>query len=1031
MTRVFGQGLRFALLASSFLAAGAAAAKDPPLSIANGFRLGDAGVLCTAQIQPADRRLTGVFDRAYVLTCRDAASAVGSLIAVRRAVDIAGEASVIESGALSCSAPTSATVENVGTVASLNCRDEDSKLDYRRYLVSRGKTNYLVEGLAGYDPALRLALASVVNDALQAGSVQVATTEVSDAAAFARTQAGAYDPSAARTEAYARNNGGRFAESAEFFENLAAREGNDAASRAEALANQGLQQSNMSNFPAAERLLAAADRASPKGNGVIQRLLRNYRAINQLNQHNADAALEQLKIAVADVIDEQDQDSLRTGLITLPLADEINKDASSTQAVVGLGNELRPAERAAVLDAQALQLAGIAARQQGRLGDASDLLGSARGKLMEVRDGRLLSAAWLSAEIDVERALVAEAAGDRGSAAGAFDTAIGILQQSFPESPMLLATMARKAGYLARSADQAGALALYGEVVDRSATIADSGTALRELLAPYFQLLARDGSADAAARMFRASQALQRPGVAQTQAVLARQMSEGDSEASAMFRLAVTRTREIVRTEAEIARLSAKAAPTARDLTNLGAAKASLDAMRADQTQLQAKLADYPRYKVLAPQQTELEEVRAALRPGEGYYKMMVIGDRLYAIYATHDTARAFRLEPTKGQMGADVAAIRDTIVRIENNQAITDPFDAARARKLYLQLFAPIDGEVQGLKHLIFEPDGPMLQLPPYVLISRQQGLDAYLARQASADADPFDMRGIDWLGRGRDVSISVSPRSFLDLRAIAPSHARQAYLGLGTNTMVVSRPVAAVADECDWPLTTWQAPISPAELAIGEAAFGPANSTVVTGDAFTDTALLNNEELDNYRILHFATHGLVTAPRPDCPPRPALVTSFGGQGSDGLLSFREIFDLQLDADVVILSACDTAGAATSAASREAGVATGGNYALDGLVRAFVGAGARSIVASHWPVPDDYDATKRLISGLIEAKPGQPIADALGEAQQGLMDDKDTSHPFYWAAFIILGDGAKPLVPVGAMAGGAVGEAGREAASR
>ena len=67
-----------------------------------------------------------------------------------------------------------------------------------------------------------------------------------------------------------------------------------------------------------------------------------------------------------------------------------------------------------------------------------------------------------------------------------------------------------------------------------------------------------------------------------------------------------------------------------------------------------------------------------------------------------------------------------------------------------------------------------------------------------------------------------------------------------------------------------------------------------------------------------------------------------------------------------MILSACDTAGLATVSASREAGVASGGNYALDGLVRAFVGAGARSVVASHWPVPDDYGATRRLMAGLL-----------------------------------------------------------------
>ena len=73
----------------------------------------------------------------------------------------------------------------------------------------------------------------------------------------------------------------------------------------------------------------------------------------------------------------------------------------------------------------------------------------------------------------------------------------------------------------------------------------------------------------------------------------------------------------------------------------------------------------------------------------------------------------------------------------------------------------------------------------------------------------------------------------------------------------------------------------------------------------------------------------------------------------------------------------------ATIGASREAGVTTGGNVALDGLVGALVGAGARSVVASHWPVSDDYDATKRLIGGLLDAAPGVPSAQALEQAQE------------------------------------------------
>ena len=154
-----------------------------------------------------------------------------------------------------------------------------------------------------------------------------------------------------------------------------------------------------------------------------------------------------------------------------------------------------------------------------------------------------------------------------------------------------------------------------------------------------------------------------------------------------------------------------------------------------------------------------------------------------------------------------------------------------------------------------------------------------------------------------------------------------------------------------------------------------------------------------------------LCGTPRPECPARPALMTSFGGPGSDGLLSFGEIYDLKLDADVVILSACDTAGRGSAAANREAGITGGGDFALDGLVRAFVGAGGRLVIASHWPVPDDFNATQRLISGLFESAPGTSTASALRAAQHKLMDDPMTSHPFYWSAFALVGDGSAALI--------------------
>ena len=991
------------------LAPAMAAPRELPLSARNSFRIGDAGVLCTAQNAPADPRLQGIFDRGYRLTCRDAAGDIGTMIAVRRPLAIGSLASTMAAGTLACGEEGRSDIAGVGTVATLTCQDQG--VAYRRYAAERNGVTFLVEGLAGYDPALRLALASVVNDRAMPGTVEVAQTEVSDAAAFARVQAGSLDPLGARDEAYVRNNSGRFAESSQFFENIVQRSRGDEAAVAEGLANQGLQQSNLGNFTAAARLFGEAETHIARSDGVAQRLLRNYRALDALNRRNPTAAINALALPVATVDKGYNESELRLGIITNPLSAQINRENVALQRLGGIEPGLTGAERAELLDAQARAIEGIAARRQGRLEEADRALAEADRRIGLVRDGRVVSARWLRSEIGIERALIAEAAGRPQDAARAYDQAILSITQAYPNSPTLLATQARKAAFLARSGDTPGARALYADVVERSENVADSGPVLRELLAPYFALLASDGSGEASAALFRASQVLQRPGVAQTQAILAREMSEGSDEASSLFRLSLGRSREIARTEAEIAQLSALPTPSARETAQLETSRQTLTVLKSEQTRMLSQLAAFPRYKALAPQSLALADLQGKLRPDEAYYKLMAVGANLFALWITPEGARTFPVEGGVNALSDEVAMLRDTIVVEENGAPVTHPFDVARSRALYLKLFGPVEDDLGRTRHLIFEPDGAMLQLPPQVLVTKQAGVDAYLARQKAKNADPFDFRGVDWLGRGRQVSIAVSPRGFTDIRDIAPSKAERPYLGLGANSSPPTRPVTAVADSCDWPLATWQAPIGADELVFAQGKFGQAGSKVVTGAAFTDTALLADPSIGDYRVLHFATHGLVTAPKPSCPARPALVTSFGGGESDGLLSFREIFDLKLDADLVILSACDTAGLATAAATREAGVTTGGNYALDGLVRAFVGAGARTVVASHWPVPDEFNATKRLIEGMLDTTPGQPLAASLGKAQTALMDDADTSHPFYWAAFIILGDGDKPLL--------------------
>ncbi|WP_373487527.1 CHAT domain-containing protein [Blastomonas sp.] len=1009
--------LALAVALAGGVSAPALAQNTDAIALRDSFRVGSSGVLCTAQYRPNDSLLSTMFDRGYRVVCRDAASPVGSLYVLR-----GGEGDRLAaylqgaSARLTCGERQIAEIDDVGGVSQIECRDSKASVDYRIYAAVRGNTLFVAEGLSGYDSALRLGLASLISDRPTTGAVDVATTSVSDPAAFARIQAGVLDEESARTEAYVRNNYGAYAESSEFFETLAGREQGGSERTAEFLANQALQQSNMGDYATAGALFARAARTVASNDGVTQRMIRNFRAIDALNQRDAKAALAFLDQSVTASTEQAGETQLVEGEITQLLADRINRENNGVKRLGGMDNRLTGIERASILDGQALLLRGSALRLTGELETALLALEQGLGMITAVRGGRVTSTGWLRSEVATQRALIQETRGDLNAARAGFTEALDIYRLDYPQSPGLLGAKARLASFLARRGEADASITLYDEIVAEADSTPGARAAMKELLAPYFVQLAvrADGDQATAAKMFNASQLLQRPGVAQTQAVLARELSEGDTEASALFRLTVTRTRDISRVSAEVERLKALPVPTADDQAALAQAIEALDQLQRDQTALQSRLGQYSQYRVLSPTSVSLPELQTLLRPGEGYYKISLVGEQVYAQLITPERVRTVSVGMTRSELDKTVAKLRDTIVVIENGQPTNYPFDVVEAKVLYDALFPGLKDDLAGIEHMVYEPDGALLQLPPGLLVEDQKGVTDYLERSAALDADPFDFTGVAWFGRDRRFSIAVSPRSFADVRTIAPARGSQAYLGLGENAPPPERITLASGQReanCDWPLDTWRDPISPAELTLARSVLGQNRASVLTQDAFSDTALLGRDDLDQYRILHFATHGLVTAPRPECPARPALVTSFGDASSDGLLSFKEIFDLKLDADLVILSACDTAGLATVSASREAGIETGGNFALDGLVRAFVGAGARSVLASHWPVPDDFNATENLISALFKAEQGVAMNASLAAAQRAAMDDPLTSHPYYWAAFILLGDGTKPLV--------------------
>jgi CHAT domain-containing protein len=1014
----------FGLLLAGAVGLGAPAhAQTERPSLRDSFRLGSgSGTLCQVQSRGIDPALKSMFDRAYSVVCRDAAAPIGRMFALRRgADDPAARLSAIRQTQVTCTAPASIAVDGLSGVQGTACKLNEGDVPYRVYTYARGNTVYVAEGLEGYDPALQLGLRTIAADRFIPGEISVATTAAGDRAAFARAQAGSLDIDQAIAEGYRRNNSGSYAEAAEFFSTLFDRvEGAEEQRRrqGEYLVNRALQKSNLGEFAEADALFAQADRV-PTADPVELRLRRNMKVLHLVNQRRLPAALAELDRPLADFGNTA---AVAGGTITPALAAEINSAAPLSRQLGATENvALTPTEKAEILDAQAQQLRGTVLRLQRDPAGARAALTGALGTLVSIRGGRVTSIARLRAQTMAELSIVNEEVGDFAAAEQLLRGAVTLLEAEYPSSAAVNASKARLAAYLDRRGQTDQAIALYRDVVANMAQSGGTTVGFENLLAPYFALLTRMIPARPALvdDFFLATETLVRPGVADTQAVLARELSGGSDEASALFRQSVNLTRDIERNRIELARLGSADQIKAQDEQRLADLRVTLAALERDQVATQARLGQYPRYRAIDTQALTLADLRSVLQPGEAYLKLAVVGGNVYALLATQGDATAYRTGVTTAALEQKVDALRDTIAKEENGELLTFPFDVKLARELYVALLGPVAGRMGDVRHLVFEPDGAMLRLPINLLIADQAGVDAYLQRVAKPKADEFDLTGIDWVGRKEEVSTAVSARAFRDVRRAAPSAASRQYLGFGHNAPVTSVINAALTRsvsgtggiDCNWPLDQWNKPIAETELNTARSIIGANQSQVVTGAAFSDTGVIARSDLNQFRILHFATHGLVTAPRPECPARPALLTSFGDAGSDGLLSFREIYDLRLDADLIVLSACDTAGKATVAATREAGVTSGGGEALDGLVRAFIGAGGRSVLASHWPAPDSFRATERLISGLFDAKPGTSTAEALRVAQNRLMDDKDTSHPYYWAGFALIGDGARPVL--------------------
>jgi CHAT domain-containing protein len=191
--------------------------------------------------------------------------------------------------------------------------------------------------------------------------------------------------------------------------------------------------------------------------------------------------------------------------------------------------------------------------------------------------------------------------------------------------------------------------------------------------------------------------------------------------------------------------------------------------------------------------------------------------------------------------------------------------------------------------------------------------------------------------------------------------------------------------------------------EVASVATALGARRTDIFLGNAATETAIkkLSREgRLQTYRILHFATHGLVAGEAKGlAEPALALTAPINQtEEDDGLLTASEVSTLKLNADMVLLSACNTAAGDKAGAE-----------ALSGLAQAFFYAGARSLLVSHWYV--NSQAAVEITIGLfseLKRSPDIGRAEALRRSMLALMSKGGGhAHPGTWAPFVVVGEGA------------------------
>ncbi|WP_342618026.1 CHAT domain-containing protein [Rhodoferax sp. GW822-FHT02A01] len=428
------------------------------------------------------------------------------------------------------------------------------------------------------------------------------------------------------------------------------------------------------------------------------------------------------------------------------------------------------------------------------------------------------------------------------------------------------------------------------------------------------------------------------------------------------------------------------------------------------QKEIRRRFPDYDR--LVHPNPATTDDITKALAPDEALIMLQPTAAAVYAWAVAADGSHTAVRVPWEGAaLAAKVRSLRKTLDFSEMGSRMTS-FDAKSSAEIYQQLLKPLEPTFAGKKHLVIAAGGALGQIPFGLLLTQPT---------ASAGADA------PWLIRRYAVTHVPSLGSWLSIQKLARSKpAAEALIAWGdpqfstakgpaakpATTRHVTLTRAAVASDLEQApagaLRYGDIPELPETrdelLSIARALRADSLSDLHLGAQATKTSVLQSNasgELVRKRVVAFATHGLMAGDLPHLT-QPALALAAAG-ASDGnplsaLLGLDEVLNLKLNADWVVLSACNTAAADGK-----------GDEALSGLARGFFYAGSRSLLVTHWAV--ESESAKELTSRTMQhyaASAQERKAESLRQAMIEVMAMPQFQHPAFWAPYALVGDGGR-----------------------